>query len=66
VQFGFRGVNDKVNSVIVLCCMGRIGQATTSVHIMDAMMHYHTQCSFLKVNLDGMQIFLSPMFPWTK
>jgi hypothetical protein len=49
LQFGLRGVNVEVNSVIMLCCMGKIGQAMRSVHIMDVMMHYHTHCFFLKV-----------------
>jgi hypothetical protein len=36
--------------------MGRIGQATTSAHTMDATMRYHIHCSSLEVNLDGMQM----------
>jgi hypothetical protein len=46
--------------------MGRIGQATTSAHTMDATMRYHIHCSSLEVNLDGMQISQRLVYPWTK
>jgi hypothetical protein len=46
--------------------MGRIGQATTSAHTMDATMRYHIHCSSLEVNLDGMQISQRLVYPRTK
>jgi hypothetical protein len=60
------GANGEASLARVLCYMGRIGEATTSAHTMDATMHYRIHNSSLEVNLDGMQMYQRLVYPWAK
>ena len=55
-----------VSSRIVLFYMGKIEADTTSAHIMDVTMLFHTLYSSLRVSLGGTWIFRRKELVWKK